>query len=215
MGRVIQCYFCGNKTFMDEVGTHQHEDVVWDFDTKGREYPAYSSKTTWKMFFCPVCNNVTLLKFYSDTIIKGPDGEPFDIQTILYPEINHFAENIPKSIRDAFEAVLKVKNIDKAICLIAIRRTLEAVCKEQGAEGSNLLLKIKNLSERSILPPILGSMSHVLRILGNDAAHEKIKQIYASDVTQMIEFIKLIIEYIYVLPYKLAHYKTEKTSEDL
>ncbi|MCS1350285.1 DUF4145 domain-containing protein [Mechercharimyces sp. CAU 1602] len=67
-------------------------------------------------------------------------------------------------------AALKTKNIDGAICVLALRRTLEMMCIDKGENNRNLYKNIQELSDRDILPPILDGMAGILREVGNYAA---------------------------------------------
>ena len=67
-----------------------------------------------------------------------------------------------------------MRNIDGAICAFAVRSTLEKMCKDKGEIKGSLYDKLKNLSKKGVLPPILDEIADVLRDLGNAAAHAMI-----------------------------------------
>lgn len=201
-----QCYFCGNLTLMNVVGTHRYLYTDEDCDEfTGKSWVVFYEDTTWYMNSCPVCNNITLTKEYSNSeMIKGW-GPGSCEKTVIYPIATFSAKDIPNIIKTAYESALKVRNIDNSICLIALRRTLESICKDKGAMGKTLYSMIKDLSDKSILPPILNGISDVLRELGNEAAHGSDIQHYKEDVDLMFEFTESIINYVYILPIKLSN----------
>ncbi|MES9745344.1 DUF4145 domain-containing protein, partial [Priestia megaterium] len=128
---------------------------------------------------------------------------------LLYPFKTIEENYIPKNVAKAFEAALKVKQIDGAICAIAIRRTLEMMCKDKGEEGKNLYRMLKSLSDKGVLPPILNDMASVLREIGNAAAHADEEEFNHDLVPSMIEFTNIILDYVYNLPKQIEQIQNE------
>lgn len=52
-----------------------------------------------------------------------------------------------------------------------IRKTLEALCEDRGAQGADLKARLKDLETKIVLPQELPTAADDLRLLGNDAAH--------------------------------------------
>lgn len=209
-GKIIHCLHCGNKTYMDKVSTYTYkddDDFVWSINI-------------WDMFLCPVCLNITLEHTYvfsEDWYIDKYNGPtPKETITTLYPHPPvTTGSGIPISIRNAFEAAQKVQYIDGAVCALSLRRTLEMVCKDKGETTGKLFKKLKNLSNRGILPPILDQMAAVLRELGNVAAHaDDIDYEFPSElVPELIEFTDIILSYLYVLPSKIQDIQSKMNNE--
>ena len=91
------------------------------------------------------------------TLYKEVFNEEYGFTDTLeycYPNISvkHDAA-IPEHIKTAYEAVLKVKNIDEPMCLIGLRRVLEAICKDKGAEGKDLSYTVNSQYRASFLAP--------------------------------------------------------------
>lgn len=210
MSKIITCHHCGNKTLMELVSTYnKKEDFEGTWDEK-----------TWNLFMCPVCQDVTLERkyLYSEDIMHAyyseddsyryEEIEEATMIDVLYPYESSKKDSIPDKVKSAFESAIRVKNIDGAICAIAIRRTLEMMCKEKGEVKGNLFDKLKNLSSQGILPPILNDMASVLRVVGNSAAHAD--EEFRSDlVPSMIEFTTIILDYVYNLPKRIADIQAE------
>jgi hypothetical protein len=161
----------------------------------------------WRLYACPICRNV-ILEFTGKEIFDE------DIVQVLYPGITNGNSEIPKEIKNAYEAAIKIKHIDGAICALALRRTLEMVCKDKGEIKGDLYNKIKNLSKKGILPPILDQMATVLRHIGNAAAHGDDTKFDHNIVHSMIEFTNTILEYVYVLPKKLSIIQENLSKEE-
>lgn len=83
---------------------------------------------------------------------------------------------------------------------IMIRKTLEEIALDKGAEGKNLFSKLKDLGTKILVPKELLEAMTELRLLGNDAAHieaETFNEIGKSEVEISIEFTKEIIKEVY------------------
>lgn len=219
--KVLTCFHCGNKTTMKEVAGYRHQDneEIWDY-TCQQFQPIYVITYTkeWHLFLCPVCTNVTLEELESNSEEREPNGKPLYSEEILYPFKTIEENNIPKDVAGAFEAALKVRQIDGAICAIAIRRTLEMMCKDKGEVGKNLYDMLKSLSVKGILPPILNEMASVLRVIGNAAAHADEEKFSHDLVPSMIEFTQIILDYVYNLPTQIEKIQDrlgKKTEKDL
>lgn len=207
---VIKCFHCGNETIMSQKGKYS-------WGTRDIEYEDFEFLYEYELFACPVCHKVTLREIYSDeTMIEPhPDGlmRQYSDKTILYP-INSIENNsIPTKVKEAYEAALKTKSIDKYVCLLALRRTLELILIEKGAKKWGLKDKIEEIAEKGILPDTLKEASSLTKILGDSAAHDKEIEIDQQDVESMAEFVKFIIEYLYVVPDKINSYKERLSSK--
>lgn len=195
--KVLECLHCGNKTLMNKIGEYRN-----DWDEEG-----YYGYYLYKMFSCPICSKVTLLEVYWDVALEDSNGNKFFEEEIIYPVSKVKVQAVPKAVKDAFEAALKVSKIESTMCLIGLRRTMEAICNHQKAEGKNLFNMIDNLVNKGILPPVLKEASSITRVLGNSAAHGEDIAMSKHDIPVVIEFIQYIIDYLYVLPEKIKRQK--------
>lgn len=166
----------------------------------------------YELFACPVCHKVTLRETYSDETMIFCDNldqmQCYDEKSILYPVSNfESSSSIPVKVKEAYEAALKIKSIDKYVSLMALRRTLELILKDQGASKWGLKDKIEEIAAKGLLPDALKEASSLTKILGDSAAHDKELDIDQNDVESMAEFIGFIIEYLYIIPDKINAYK--------
>lgn len=139
----------------------------------------------------------------------------YDEKDIVYPQNSIDSNAVPPKVKEAYEAALKTKSIDKYVCLMALRRTLELLLKDKGATKWGLKDKIEEIAAKGILPDTLKEASSLAKMLGDTAAHDKDLEIDQYDVEAMAEFVGFVIEYIYVVPKKINDYKTrldDKTS---
>lgn len=197
-GKVFLCYHCGNKTFMDLVKYHQHIDSDEIADNYSVDFVR-----NWYIYSCKVCGEITVNReeCFSEDI--SFDGKIIVKSSIVYPQVTNKNSNMPDGVFESFEAAVKVRHIDGAICALSIRRALEKMCKDKGATHRDLYSKLKYLAEAKILPPIIDEMAYVLKQLGNAAAHADDVVFDEEIVSSMIEFTQIILDYVYNMPAKL------------
>jgi hypothetical protein len=113
---------------------------------------------------------------------------------------------VPEQIREAFhEAALALgANCPRASAVMA-RRTLEAIAADRGEVSGTLAEKLKRLSLAGVLHPTLADWSTEVRLVGNAGAHfDPMEKVTVEDARQLIEFIRELAKYIYVLPHELS-----------
>ncbi|MDP9375659.1 MAG: DUF4145 domain-containing protein [Chloroflexota bacterium] len=118
------------------------------------------------------------------------------------------AERIDFDTVDVPQAV--VATLEEAIachandCYVAaaimVRKTLEVICHDQGAGGTNLYKRIEALGQNVMLPHGYIEGLHDLRLLGNDGAHieaNTFDQIGEEEVRVGIDVAKDVIRAVY------------------
>lgn len=215
--RLLTCFHCGNKGLLTicHKETKSYGGPVEDWRGEIVDFEPLET-FHWYTLTCPVCNKVTLWECFDAEYMEHPET------TTLYPQSAIDTTGVPESIKSAFESALKVKNIDTAICSLALRRVLEAICKDKGAEGNTLEKMIANMIEREILPSTFDDACWIIRQMGNSAAHADQKDFLMYHVNQTIDFVQSIINYLYTLPVKIkklrgaieAEKKPSKSSEE-
>lgn len=63
--------------------------------------------------------------------------------------------------------------------------------------------RLKNLADKGVLLPTLADWSKEVRLLGNDAVHDLTVDVSMEDAKQLVEFIRELPRYVYILPHKL------------
>jgi hypothetical protein len=99
------------------------------------------------------------------------------------PELIDFdSTDIPPPVLDAFkEAVECHAHACYKASAIMVRKTLEEVCANRGAEGKNLRARLDDLRGKLLLPTEMFDALHDLRLLGNDAAHVELSDFDGID----------------------------------
>lgn len=209
---IIKCFHCGNETIMKKVGEYS-------WGSRDLKYSDFDFFYQYEMFACPICHKVTLRETYGDeTMIEGYENPVYgNEKNILYPLNSIDSASVPEKIKNAYEAALKTKGVDKYIGLMVLRRTLELILKDQGATKWGLKGKIEEIAAQGKLPDTLKEASALAKLLGDTAAHDKELEVDNYDVEAIAEFLGFIIEYLYVVPDKINMYKKhldEKTPQD-
>lgn len=208
--RLRTCFHCGNQGLMPIKYIHSHDFGGPVYDEIGNIVShEFEEHFDWIMLACPACEKVTLLEEYTDECSR----DYYTAVETLYPQSTIDYTGVPDNIKSAFESALKVKNIDSAICALALRRVLEAICKERGASGNNLEAMIRDMIERNVLPKMFDDACWIVRQLGNSAAHADSTHFSRRQVDQTILFMQNIINYLYTLPVKMKGMRSELETE--
>jgi hypothetical protein len=122
--------------------------------------------------------------------------------TTFPPEVIDFKkDNIPVSIAATFEEALTCHaNNCFVAAAIMIRKTLEVLAADRGAEGDNLKKRLKDLGTKILIPKELIDGMDELRLLGNDAAHiesNTFANIGAAEIEVSIEFTKELLKAVF------------------
>ncbi|MDR1015343.1 MAG: DUF4145 domain-containing protein [Coriobacteriales bacterium] len=183
---------------MEVVGIHE-----WGSQQPDDEFQFHY---TYRLLVCPTCHRPTLHEIYSDEeSCLPPDYE--SQETILFPSHSVGSPAVPKKIAKAYQAAVRAHGIDHSLCAMGLRRTLELILCDLGATEWGLKDKIEEISADERLPEFLKEASYLTKRFGDDAAHGKEADYDFFDVEYMVGFVGHIIDYLYVLPYKLNGFK--------
>jgi hypothetical protein len=119
---------------------------------------------------------------------------------------------VPAFISSAFnEAVLALSaNCPRAAAVMA-RRTLEAIATDKGEANGTLAQRLNNLSTKGFLHATLADWAKEVRLIGNAGAHfDPISDVSLVDARQLVDFIRELAKFLYVLPYELNERRTAK-----
>ncbi|CAN5189202.1 hypothetical protein BH20ACI1_BH20ACI1_27060 [soil metagenome] len=118
-----------------------------------------------------------------------------------YSTIEFDVTDIPEEIVKCFnESLICHSNECYVASAIMVRKTLEIVCKKNGAVGKNLKDKITDLGKKITLSRELLDGFDELRILGNNAVHVEAKEfddVGKEEVEIAIDVTKEILKAVY------------------
>ena len=122
---------------------------------------------------------------------------------VTYPaeRIDFDTTDVPKEVKSCLEEAI---TCHAASCFkasaIMVRRTLEELCRDRSATGSNLKERIKALGTKVVLPQELLDALDDLRLLGNDAAHiesQEYNNVGKAEVETGIAVTKEVLKGVY------------------
>ena len=90
------------------------------------------------------------------------------------------------------------------------RSALERIVVDKGETKGRLVERLQRLADRGVLLPTLAAWSKEVRLLGNDAVHDLTVDVSMEDASQLVEFIRDLAKYLYVLPHDLEKRLTKK-----
>lgn len=127
-----------------------------------------------------------------------------------------FTEIYPKVLRDRgslpsvkalptevskiyLETLAALSNDAPVLAGIGLRATVEAVCKDKKAAGSNLQLQIDNLVAQGVITADAAQILHSLRFMGNAAAHE-MRAHTNEELITALDIVEMLLKNVYILP---------------
>ena len=198
------CEHCGNHTIFDIRAEYNYE--IHDERSDTSEY------TKWRILQCFSCHRPV---FIENSFWDGDSySEPED--ATLYPIIKEAPISLlslPKEIKKEYEETLKVQPISKVACAVLARRTLEAIVTHESAVGNSLMDKVNDLLQSKSIPPLLAEVAHLGRKIGNVGAHFNEQEVTDVEISVMLEFLEIILQYLYVMPARVIQIKERLVSD--
>jgi Domain of unknown function (DUF4145) len=182
------CEHCGNRSRMLIVA--EYDEIETD------EY-GWDSGPAWELLRCTGCDNVSLRKtIWHD----GMDSE--DIKwTIIYPkEGSRAIKGLPAKITSAWTAAQQVRRIDANAFAVLVRRLIEMVAQDQGAQGKTLASKLRDLATKETIPGPLADIAEHIKDFGNIGAHADARDLRENEAALLHELCVAILEYVYAAP---------------
>jgi len=203
----LPCTECAGKT------SHK---VLASVDIDGEEGESDWSiqwKSSYQIVQCGGCKIKSFRSVSSnseDFFQVGPDEWEHSEYEILYPSrvegrktLEDEIHYLPTKVQRIYNETIQALNSSSPILAgIGLRALIETVCKENNAEGRNLLLKIDNLVTKNILTPAGSTILHKIRNLGNDAAHE-VKPHSEKQLGLAMDVVEHLLTDVYILPKKV------------
>jgi hypothetical protein len=198
----MKCGHCGNFAPMKKGATYStigpvgHEDLG-----------TFDEGDVYEILECPSCKKINLTSTYYFEPMCDEDNPP-DIE-ILYPADDKLPIGLPDTIKRAYEAAVRVRNIDANAYGVLVGRLLEMVCEDRKAKGKYLGPKLADLAAKGEIPNNLVGVASGLRDLRNVGAHAVLGDLTAEEIPILSNLARAILEYVYSAPH-LAQMAQEK-----
>jgi hypothetical protein len=177
----LRCPICRKRGTFESISTTDLVIQAWD------EHSVVGERR------CPDPECHALIFFISpehgELVTFPPETIDFDATDLPDPVLDALRESITCHANGTFKA-----------SAMMMRKCLEVMCHERGAEGENLKDRIKALRSKIVLPDDLLDGLDDLRLLGNDAAHVESKdydEIGREEVEVSLAFTKEVLKATY------------------
>jgi len=195
---IVECSKCNAIVEANEIANFQ--------------YLRNDNKPSGRYVFlkCIKCDSPILIN--QENIGNMADGDIWDKPLVLFPR-NEYKINpeIPSILQDSInEAHLCYKINAYTATVIMCRRALECICSLKSVSEKNLNNSIKKLKDDGIIDNQLFEWADVLRITGNEAAHDINTNISKEDAKDILDFTNAMAEYIFMFKEKLDGFRKRR-----
>jgi hypothetical protein len=204
------------KTLCDKCDKKTYHVVLKSVDEQGKEeYTDWSFN--WDSHFqiiqCRGCKTISFRKAHSNSEemeqVWENEWAP-KVKEQLFPPrmegrkgISKNVLRLPKNVRRIYQETNRALVSNQPVLTgIGLRAIVETICKDQKAEGDNLLKKIDSLVDKRLLTPASAAILHNLRVLGNKSAHE-VKPHTVEQLSVGMDVIDHLLMDVYILPSKV------------
>ena len=122
--------------------------------------------------------------------------------------------SIPESVAEDYAEAIKCFDVGANRASAAMcRRALQSSVLERGAKKAKLRDQIDDLREKQIITGAIGDWAHEIRLTGNIGAHpdeDGLEDVSPEDADGLIKFMEEYLNYVYVMPAKVAKKRAEK-----
>ena len=197
--KVSFCPHCSNRAPQRLVYTQRYTERTWDAG-HGEE----SEPTPWSTFVaaCETCGHILLYDNYGDQL----EEDEFHRGVLAFPEYG-LPISVPSPIRAIYAEASRIRALAPNAFAVQIRRALEALCEDRNADGRNLATQLGDLAKRNEIPSVLVELADTLRLVGNVGAHSGNQTVHQLQAYEIDEFFRVLIEYVYIAPNKLAAFR--------
>lgn len=191
------CPHCGNTT------PQELEGHTFSLNHKDGSHSYFLTR-------CGTCLEGLLYR-YIDPMNGMPQMSHGDFQLkgyeLVWPKPGDLHSSVPNAVSKIYAEASAIKGRAPNAFANQIRRSLEAICKDRGADHRILARNLQELASRGEIPPTLAEMTDVLRQLGNIGSHAGDEDIDPEYVDVIDDFFRAIVEYVYIAPFKVNEFK--------
>lgn len=209
VGEKVQCHCATCKRPTNHVVIcSAHEETFFPHDNDG----PYSGGTTYtvdhQLVECQGCNSVRYRSYGDDG-----DGYPYIRQFPPPPpdiEVLRDAWRLPPEVRRIHsETIGALENGYSTLAGIGIRLLIECVCRHEGVEKKNLAEAIDALAEKGVVVNGSAKILHLLRVLGNEAAHQA-KAHSTEQLNLALDIVQTVLKNVYLHPHQAATFEKKQ-----
>ena len=146
-------------------------------------------------------------------VVEENYGDGWEAPSRIYPsEEKALNLPIPTSVCEVYNEARSCFRA-KAYTATAImcRKTLEAICAEHKIKAKNLISRLESMKESGIIEKRLFDWADMLRISGNEAAHDLQTKVPLEDARDILDFTNALIEYVFTFRDKFEAFKKRRS----
>ena len=161
----------------DGYGGQTADPVIWN-----------EAREKWWIGICNACQMPVLVLENGAVIYPTPGAKPTDI-------------NVPKDLRaDLDEAKTCFAAGCYRGCAVLARRVIQVACIAKGAKKHTLVDQIAELTAAGVITKDIEEWAHVVRWVGNDAAHPNAQPVTREDAEDCLSLAEQFLHIIFVTP---------------
>ncbi|CAB1245782.1 conserved protein of unknown function [Ruminococcaceae bacterium BL-4] len=199
---IIECNYCTAFVEAEEIGIF--------------EYLRNGNIPSGRYVFlkCKKCGSPMLIK--QDNIGNLAEGDIWDIPVKIYPaEDFHANPNAPKQVRIIYEEACRCFKAHAYIATaILSRKTVESICDYHGIKERTLANSLAKMKLEGKIDERLYDWADMLRLVGNEAAHDIHADVSKEDAGDILNFTNAIIEYIFSINDKFVEFKKRRQDKE-
>jgi Domain of unknown function (DUF4145) len=197
------CPHCGNDSLLECVLAEPWvETTLMNYGGKTEEGPF-----VWMMSLvrCHTCKGILLYK----SNYQGYSEAKFSMADLVWPHSGDLGWPVPENICRIYSKALLIKLRSPDAFAVQIRRALEALCKDRGYSGS-LKPMLEALAKAGEIPDTLAKVADILRLVGNEGAHETGAEVSQFQADEIDTFFRALVEYVYIAPHRIGLFEMSR-----
>lgn len=192
------CPHCGNISPQKLMFSHMYDSVGYSVENDEEQI---GPQCEYFVYICETCNDILLYHSFNDEELE-----------LAYPRNKELNNSVPQKVTQCYSEASQIQNKAPNAYAVMIRKALEEICDDRKVKKDVLHKRLKVLSDRGEIPPILAEMTSILKDLGNAGAHSSFLGVTVPLTWGMDEFFRAVVEYVYIAPKKLERFRKKLKS---
>jgi hypothetical protein len=170
-----------------------------------------------KILGCDHCHQLVYVVLEADQTIGGEKVASEKIKDYYPKRMPKLEDSIPKNVADDYLESIRCFDIEanKASASMC-RRALQSSVIDKGAKKGRLADQIDELFEKEVITKDIKDWAHEIRLTGNVGAHpdeDGLQSVKPEEANELIDFMEQYLNYVYVLPAKVATKREKKKGQ--
>jgi hypothetical protein len=201
--RVLVCPHCGAEA---SQRLSFHHCPRRNDEKRNRPYPVY---------WVAICQAYNELSIWGDEQSHGLVGFQCGNLTVVYPRKELLKGPVPERITRIYSEAQRIRELAPNGFSVLIRRALEAICDDKNVKDGPLAARLEQLVSQEQFPNSIAGITTVIRLIGNIGAHAGSLDVMPDQARMLDDFFRFVIEFVYVVPSRLADFKASYAGSSL